>query len=66
MALPRSIEVVVSDKGETKVEAKNFEDNGCLKATKSVEEALGKVKKRTNKPEMVKQPELGEKVKIGR
>jgi hypothetical protein len=66
MSLPRSIEVSVTPKGETKVEAKNFDDNSCLKATKSVEEALGKVKKRTNKPEMVKQPELGEKVKVGR
>jgi len=66
MSMPKSIEVTISKKGETKIEAKNFEGAGCLKATQSLEEALGKVKKRHEKPEMLKQPELGEKVKVGR
>jgi hypothetical protein len=61
----KSIEVTVSKKGEVKVEAKGYDDGGCLKATQSVEEALGKLKKRTNKAEMAKMPDLKEKVKIG-
>lgn len=65
MEFGQSIEVTVSRKGEVKVEAKGYSDGGCLKASASVEEALGKVKKRTNKAEMAKMPELEEKVKIG-
>lgn len=62
----KSIEVTVSPNGEVKIEAKGYDDGGCLKATKSVEEAMGKLKKRTAKPEMAKVPDLKEKVKIGR
>lgn len=61
-----SIEVTVTNKGDVTVEAKGFKDNSCLKATKSVEEVLGVVKKRTNKSEALKQPVVAEKVKIGR
>lgn len=62
----KSIEVTVSPKGEVKIEAKGYDDGGCLKATQTLEEAMGKLKKRTAKPEMAKMPDLKEKVKIGR
>lgn len=43
--------VDVSPKGEVKIEAQNFKDAQCLKATKSLEDVLGKVQSRTKKPE---------------
>lgn len=66
MPMPRSIEVTISPKADTKIEAKGFEGVGCLKATENLEQALGKVKKRTNKSEMLKNPEIGERVKVGK
>ena len=59
------IHVTVDDKGKTVVEGKNFPDNSCLKAMKSITEAMGKLTKRTLKPEGTKEPELKEKLKIG-
>lgn len=43
--------VDVGPKGEVKIEAQNFKDSTCLKATKTLEEALGKVQSRTKKTE---------------
>lgn len=58
--------VTVSKKGEVKIEAQNFADNACLKATKSLEEALGKVQSRTKKPEAsVPQAAVGSTTKVG-
>lgn len=47
---------------ELKTEVSGFDDNACLKATKSLEEALGKVASRDLKPEGRKEPNLYEKL----
>lgn len=47
---------------ELKTEVAGFDDNTCLKATKSLEEALGKVASRDLKPEGRKEPNLYEKL----
>jgi hypothetical protein len=47
----RSIVIEVSPQGEVKIEAVGFKGNACEKATKAIEDALGKVEKRTLKPE---------------
>jgi hypothetical protein len=61
----KTIEVTIDRNGNTKVEAKGYEGGECVKATKSVEEALGKMKKRTLKPEHSKISNVAEKTKIG-
>lgn len=66
MAFGQTIEVTVSPKGEVSSEAKGYSDNTCLQATAGLEKALGKVTKRIAKDEMLKQPVVAEKVKIGR
>lgn len=49
----KEITVTISNDGSTSVEpTKGFTGPECLKETKSVEEALGKVDKRDPKPEM--------------
>ncbi len=66
MTTEKMITVEVDKKGKTKIEAHGFEDNTCLAATKSVEEALGVVDgDRKLKPEGLKAPELVENLKIG-
>ena len=59
------IEVTVDRKGAVKIEASGYEGGDCLKATKTLEEAMGKMNKRTLKPEHAKNPQVGEKLKIG-
>lgn len=65
MAKERMITVDVDKKGGTKIEAHGFEDNTCLKATKSIEEALGAVEDRSTKPEGLKSPDLTQSLKVG-
>lgn len=57
MASEKMITVTVDKTGQAKIEAHGFADNTCLAATKSIEEALGKVDKRDLKPEGLKEPE---------
>ena len=40
--MKKSIEIVISPTGETKVETKGFSGNECREASKFVEQALGK------------------------
>ncbi len=47
----RSISVTVSPTGEVTVEAVGFKGASCEAATRAIEEALGKVSKRTAKQE---------------
>jgi hypothetical protein len=63
----REVKIIVeADKeGNTKIEAQGFDNNECLKATKSVEEALGKVGKRTMKAESARNPQVGNKQSVG-
>jgi hypothetical protein len=43
--------VTVDKNGGTKIEAQGFKNNACLRETKDLEEALGKVEKRDLKVE---------------
>ena len=51
----RRIHVKVSPVGEITVEAEGFQGKGCEAATKAIEEALGKTKQRTRKPDFWRQ-----------
>ncbi len=47
----KTIEIVVSPKGESQVETKGFTGNSCREASKFIESALGKVSDEALKPE---------------
>ena len=49
--MSRRIHVRVSASGEITVEADGFQGNGCEAATRAIEEALGKPRERTRKPD---------------
>ena len=51
----RRIIVKVSPTGDITVEADGFQGKGCEAATKAIEEALGKPKERTRKPDYWRQ-----------
>ncbi len=52
----RRIHVRVSPIGEITVEADGFQGKGCEAATKAIEDALGKPRERTRKPDFWRQP----------
>ena len=60
------IQVDVDTKGISKIEVKGGDGDNCLKATKDLEEAMGKVTKRVMKPEGLKQSHAGQQVKLGK
>jgi hypothetical protein len=47
----KTIKVTCKPGGSTKIEVSGFQGKSCLQATRSLEEALGKVSKRDMKPE---------------
>jgi hypothetical protein len=49
--MSRKIHVRVFPLGEITVEAEGFHGKGCEAATKAIEEALGKPRERTRKPD---------------
>ena len=49
--MSRRIHVRVSSTGEITVEAEGFQGKGCEAATKAIEDALGKPRERTRKPD---------------
>jgi hypothetical protein len=53
--MSRRIHVRVSPAGEITVEAEGFHGKGCEAATKAIEEALGKPRVRTRKPDFWRQ-----------
>lgn len=53
--MSRRILVKVSPIGEITVEAEGFQGKGCEAATKAIEEALGKPRVRTRKPDFWRQ-----------
>ena len=53
--MTRRIIVRVSATGDITVEADGFQGKGCEAATKAIEEALGKPKERSRKPEYWRQ-----------
>lgn len=65
MATEKMITIDFDSNGGSKIEAHGFDDNTCLKATKSIEEALGVVGKKDLKPEGLKTPDLTQTLKTG-
>lgn len=61
----KMITVDVGPDGKTKIEAHGFEDNTCLAATKSIEEALGVASGQKLKPEGLKSPDIDQKLSLG-
>jgi hypothetical protein len=53
--MSRRILVHVSPIGEISVEAEGFQGKGCEAATKAIEDALGKPRERTRKPDFWRQ-----------
>ena len=53
--MSRKIHVRVSPFGEITVEAEGFQGKGCEAATKAIEDALGKPRERTRKPDFWRQ-----------
>ena len=53
--MSRRILVKVSPLGEITVEADGFQGKGCEAATKAIEDALGKPRERTRKPDFWRQ-----------
>ncbi len=53
--MSRRIHVRVSPSGEITVEAEGFQGKGCEAATKAIEDALGKPRERTSKPDFWRQ-----------
>lgn len=64
MATKKTITVTIDPKGELLINAEGFTGDACLKETKSIEEALGKVGSRILKPE-AKEIISTEKAKVG-
>jgi hypothetical protein len=58
--MSRRIHVRVSPIGEITVEAHGFQGKGCEAATKAIEDALGKPRERTRKPEYWRQSQRGQ------
>ena len=47
----KTIEIIVSPKGESRIETKGFVGNSCREASKFIESALGKTSMESLKPE---------------
>ena len=58
--MSRRIHVRVSPIGEITVEADGFQGKGCEAATKAIEDALGKPRERTRKPDFWRQSQRGQ------
>lgn len=62
----KTIIIDIDKKGGSRIEAFGFENDACLKATKSVEEALGIVQDKNLKPEgHVESDEIGQGLSVG-
>ena len=49
--MKRTIEIILSPKGDISIDAVGFKGPDCEKATRALEEALGVVQQRSKKPE---------------
>ena len=58
--MSRRIHVRVTSTGEITVEAEGFQGKGCEAATKAIEDALGKPRERTRKPDFWRQSQRHE------
>ena len=55
----KTIEILVSPKGETKVETKGFTGGSCREASKLIEQALGEKSAEQMTAEFYRQPTTG-------
>ena len=51
--MKRTIEIIVSPRGDISIDAVGFRGPDCEKATRALEEALGVLQQRNKKPEYV-------------
>lgn len=56
----REIDFEIDEKGNPKLDLKGFNGKACLAATEEFERLMGKVSKRTRRPEMA----IAEKAKV--
>lgn len=63
--MSRKILVRVSPVGEISVEAEGFQGKGCEAATKAIEDALGKPRERTRKPQFWRPIHLRNEQQLG-
>lgn len=63
--MSKKLVVDIDESGNPSFEAFGFPDNTCLRETKALEDALGKVTNREKKPEALKVPVASDKVKVG-
>lgn len=60
-----SIEIIVAPNGEIHIDAVNFKGADCEAATRFLEEALGTVDRRTQKPEYHQRQNPRQQQKLG-
>ena len=60
-----TIEIIVSPKGDISIDAVGFKGPDCEKATRALEEALGVVQQRVNKPEYLAKATSTNQQKVG-
>lgn len=60
----KTIVVILDTKGGSTIQPSGFSDDSCLKETKSLEEALGKLSNRKLAPEAYRK-EIADKTKVG-
>lgn len=63
--MSKKLVVEIDENGNTKLEAFGFPDGTCLKETKAIEDALGKVTNREKKPEALVVTAKAGGVKVG-
>ena len=56
-----TIEITVSNMGDVMIHARGYSGNTCEAATRFIEEAIGKVTKRTATPERFEGAEIAQK-----
>ena len=63
--MKRTIEIIVSPKGDISIDAIGFKGPDCERATRALEEALGVVQQRVNKPEYLAKATSTNQQKVG-
>ena len=63
--MKRTIEIILSPKGDISIDAVGFKGPDCEKATRALEEALGVVQQRNKKPEYLAKANSIAQQKVG-
>jgi hypothetical protein len=63
--MKRTIEIIVSPKGDISIDAVGFKGPACENATRALEEALGVVQRRNKKPEYLTKATSVAQQKVG-